>query len=115
MGMSEEAFLRYMKSKATEQKRAPGPTKGQKPKVTRMMSPRQMRASQGSPNIFRASYVTPEQAKRTTVAGKVFKDFEPFVDEVKNATREVGPGDKYNRTNDYTMGKDTNNKKGDGR
>jgi hypothetical protein len=95
MAMSEEAFLKYMAGKARELKKAPGPTSGQKPKVTRMMSPRQAAATKGSPNAFRASY----SPRTYCVTG-----------EPENPTREVGPGDKYNRTNDYTMGKDTVNR-----
>jgi hypothetical protein len=100
MGMSEEAFLRYMRTKATEQKKAPGPTKGQKPKVTRMMSPRQLQASKATLNPFRASYQTVAQAKRQCIVG-----------EPEFTTREVGPGDKFNKTNDYTMGKDTESRR----
>lgn len=99
--MTEGEFLKYMKRKMAEQKQGPeAPLKKHKPKVTRMSSPRMRTVEKGTINSFRASYQTPEQAKRNTVVG-----------EPKVATREVGPGDKYNKTNDYTMGKDTESRK----
>lgn len=91
MAMSEAAFLAYMSGKARELKRAPGPTSGQKPKVTRMQSPRQVAASKGSPNQFRAAY----------------QPTHCITGEPEFTTREVGPGDQFNKDNDYTMGKDT--------
>jgi hypothetical protein len=104
MAMTEADFLKYIQGKSREQKQAPGPTKGQKPKVTRMVSKRQATVLKATPNPFRASYQTADQAKRGCIVG------EPEI-----ATREVGPGDRYNKTNDYTMGKDTAPRNGDGR
>lgn len=92
--MTENEFLEYMRAKAKDLKTPPNPLRAHKPKIIRMESSRMRTVQRGTSNTTRAVYQTAEQAKRNTVTG-----------EPEFTTREVGPGDVYNKTGDYRLGK----------
>ena len=90
------SVLQRMVRMEAEIKKTPFPIKKHKPKVTRMQSPRMREVLRGTRNPVRAIYQAPDVAKAHTVT-----------DEPVNPTREVGPGDVHNKTNDYSAGKET--------
>jgi hypothetical protein len=89
--MNEGQFLEHVARLARELKQPPNTPKRRMPKVSRMQSPRMRVVSKGTINGVRAIYQTTEQAGRHTITG------EPE----GITTREVGPGDEYNRYGKY--------------
>lgn len=82
--------------------RPPFPTKRRQPKITRHMSRQQRIATGQSPNTIRSIYVPESKWNATPVINP----------EEHELTREVGPGDDFNRT--YRTGKSTRTATGEG-
>lgn len=90
-----DRILMMMQQFDREIRRTATPVRRHQPRVTRMQSSRMRTVSSGTSNGVKAIYQSPEQAARTTITG-----------EPEYTTREVGPGDRYNK--DYTCeGKET--------
>jgi len=97
--MEDNSWLQYVASKANELSKPPAPAKRKQPKVTRMQSARMRAIESQTSNIFKAGFVSAEQASEQ------WKYVRPANEDV--TTREVGPGDVHNPVTGYSTGKAT--------